>query len=58
MGKPFGKAWRRTFIRNGMPLPLTSQNSPRVKSYDYIKNVKTTAFPSLEGRVAYVRHPL
>ena len=55
MGKPFGKASRRTFIRNGTPLSLTSWNSPKVKSSDHIKNLKTTAFRSLEGRFAYVR---
>jgi hypothetical protein len=56
MGKPFGKASRRTFIRNGMPLPLTSWNSPKVKSCDYIKNLKTTAFRNLEGRFAHARY--
>ena len=56
MGKPFGKASRRTFIRNSTPLPLTSWNSPKVKSSDHIKNLKTTAFRSLEGRFAHVRY--
>jgi len=56
MGKPFGKASRRTFIRNGTPLPLTSWNSPKVKFFDHIKNLKTTAFRSLEGRFAHVQY--
>ena len=55
MGKPFGKASGRTFIRNGTSLPLRSWNSPKVKSSNHIKNLKTTAFRSLEGRVADVR---
>ena len=54
MGKPFRKASRRTFMRNSTPLPLTSWNSPKVKSSDHIKNLKTTAFRSLEGRFAHV----
>jgi hypothetical protein len=53
MGKPFGKASGRTFVRNSTPLPLTNWNSPKVKSCDHIKNVKKTAFRSLEGRFAY-----
>jgi len=56
MGKPFGKASRRTFIRNSTPLPLTSWKSPKVKSSDHIKKLKTTAFRSLEGRFARVRN--
>ena len=46
MGKPFGKASRRTFIRNSRPLPLTNWNSPKGNSSNHIKNVKTTAFRS------------
>jgi len=54
MGKPFGKAPRRTFIRNGTPLPLTNWHSPKVNSSNHMKNVKTTALRSLEGRLAHV----
>jgi len=56
MDKPFGKASRRTFIRNGTILPLTSWNSPKMKSSNHIKNLKTTAFRSPEGRFAHVRY--
>jgi len=54
MGMPFGKASGRTFLRNKTPLPLTNWSSSKVKSSDHTKNVKTTAFRSLEGRLAHV----
>ena len=58
MGKPFGKASGRTLIRNSRPLPITNGISPKVNSSNHIKNVKTTAFRSLEGRFAHVRYAM
>jgi hypothetical protein len=49
MGKPFGKASGRTFIRNGTPLPLTNWNSPKVKFSDHIKISKRPPFEALKG---------
>jgi hypothetical protein len=49
MGKPFEKASRRTFIRNGTPLPLTSWISPKVKSSDHIKISKRPPSEALKG---------
>jgi hypothetical protein len=49
MGKPFGKASGRTFMRNSSPLPLTDWNSLKVKSSNYIKNVKRPPSEALKG---------
>ena len=49
MDKPFGKASRRTFIRNGTPLPLTSWISPKVKSSNNIKMSNRPPSEALKG---------
>ncbi len=49
MGKPFGKASRRTFIRNGTPHSLTSWISPKVKTSDHIKISKRPPSEALKG---------
>ncbi len=56
MGKPFGKASRRTFIRNGTPHSLNKLDFTEGENLRPHKNFKTTAFRSLEGRFAHVRY--
>ena len=43
-------------MRIGIPVSLTKRNSPNLKYSNNTKNVKTTAFRSLERRFALVRY--